>query len=82
MSIGALGGFDFEKYKQPINYTSAVNPFSSGITGTQGRAEQPRFSGMQERELDPQMLAQKAQNFQNGLGGTNNPDDHKIFFAA
>ncbi len=82
MAIGALGGLDYEMYKQPINYTSAVNPFSAGAMGAQGRSEQPKFSAMQERELDPQMLAQKAQNFQNGLGGTNNPDNHKIFFAA
>ncbi len=82
MAIGAIGGFDYEMYKQPINYTSAVNPFSTGAAGTSGTSKHMQPTGMQERELDPQMLAQKAQNFQNGLGGTNNPDNHKIFFAA
>lgn len=82
MAIGAVGGLDYEMYKQPINYTSGVNPFSAGAAGTSGGAKHVQPMGIQERELDPQMLAQKAQNFQNGLGGTNNPDDHKIFFAA
>ena len=79
MSINAIGGYDFEALK----FNPKVNPFVSGAAeGAQGRGEQPRFSGMQEQGLDSQMLARKAQNFQNGLGGTNNPDDHKIFFAA
>ncbi len=82
MAIGAIGGPDYEMYKQPINYTSGVNPFGPQATQTSGKKEQAGMYGMQERGLDPQMLATKAQGFQNGLGGTNNPDDHKIFFAA
>ncbi len=82
MAIGSIGGPDYEMYKRPVNYTSGVNPFSTGAAGTSGGAKHVQPTDMQERELDPQMLAQKAQNFQNGLGGTNNPDDHKIFFAA
>lgn len=82
MAIGAVDGLDYETYEQPGNYTSGVNPFSTGATGASGGAKHVQPTGMQERGLDPQMLAQKAQNFQNGLGGTNNPDDHKLFFVS
>lgn len=82
MAIGAIGGPDYEMYKQPINYTSGVNPFNAGAAGTSGGARHVQPMGMQERELDPQMLAAKKDGFERGLGGTNNPDDHKIFFAA
>ena len=82
MAIGAVGGFDYEMYKQPINYTSAVNPFSTGVTGTTGGAKHAQPVGMQERELDPQMIAAKREGFEWDIGGTNNADDHKIFFAA
>ena len=86
MAIGAVGGLDYEMYEKPIDekpidYTSGVNLFSTGATGTSGGAKHVQPMGMQGHKLDPQMLAQKAQNFQNGLGGTNNPDDHKVFVA-
>ena len=77
MAIGAIGGSDYEMY-----HTLGVNPSAAGAAQTSGGSGGAQFVGKEERGLDQQMLAAKAQRFQNGLGGTNNPDNHKIFYAA
>ena len=82
MAIGAIVGPDYEMYKQPINQTMGVNPFAAGAAQTSGGSGGTQFIGKEEGGLDQGMLAAKAQGFQNGLGGTNNPDNHKIFYAA
>ncbi len=70
---------------QKLQGYGSINPFggSRGITQGGGQPEARIGAAGQDRnKLDPAMLGQKRENFLNGLGGTNNPDDHKIFFAA
>ena len=67
--------FSINKVSQRIGQ----NPF-----GVQAKPEQKiapqSFQGGQQ--LDPAMLSEKRENFFNGLGGTNDAGDHKLFYAA
>lgn len=73
------------------------NPFSSGggqasVWTTQGTGgvqtppETGKATGANQYQQDINEVgiigAQKAEGFRNGLGGTNNPDDHKLFMVA
>ncbi len=80
MSIGAIGfnPFDYDPSKLQAAHKIGLN--GGMATGANGGTKAHQHNP--EAGLDQQMLAQKAAGFQNGLGGTNNPDDHKIFFAA
>lgn len=79
MTIGAVGFNPFDYDPRQIQSASKVGANGGSAVGGQPLGQQKTA---QEQELDPMMLAQKAQGYQNGLGGTNNPDNHKIFFAA
>ena len=67
--------FSINKISQRVGQ----NPFGVQPKTGQGPAVQA-FQGGQS--LDPAMLSEKRANFFNGLGGTNNPDDHKLFYSA
>lgn len=82
MSINAVGYNPFDYDPRQVQSAGKVGAYGGAAVGSSGGSGQGQPLGLQERELDPNMLAQKAQGFQNGLGGTNNPDGHKIFFAA
>jgi len=83
MGVPGINAINYDLYNQ----TKGVNPFSGGIQG-QPASRQPvdpqSFQGNHYKQLNDVSLigAQKAAGFQNGLGGTSNPDNHKIFFAA
>ncbi|MCD8024553.1 MAG: hypothetical protein LUE64_03365 [Candidatus Gastranaerophilales bacterium] len=55
-----------------------------GAYGTSGTGTtQPKTTSAGEDINEVSMIgASKRAGFENGLGGTNNPDDHKIFYAA
>lgn len=64
---------------------------AGGVSGYQGPVEAGGATGGQktggsifQKELDDVSLigANKRAGFENGLGGTNNPDDHKLFCIA
>ncbi len=79
MAIGAVGFNPFDYDPKQLQGVSKVGAHGAGgAGGAHKQQEQPHNA----QGLDPIMLAQKAEGFQNGLGGTNNPDDHKIFFAT
>lgn len=56
---------------------ASVNPFGESYKPTAVGA-----AARGENNLDPKMLADKKANFEVGLGGTNNPDNHKLFAVA
>ena len=79
MAIGAVGFNPFDYDPKQLQAIGGVGTKGAGGAGGAQRQQQELnpFQG-----LDPSMLAQKKAGFEVGLGGTNNPDNHKIFFAA
>lgn len=77
MGLDINGINNYELYGQ--NQKVGANPFAAQRKPEQ-KVTAPAFQGSQK--LDPAMLSEKRENFLNGLGGTNNSDDHKIFYAA
>lgn len=77
MGLDINGINNYELYGK--NQKVGANPFAAQRKPEQ-KVEAPAFQGNQK--LDPAMLSEKRENFLNGLGGTNNSDDHKIFYAA
>ena len=74
-SIGPVGGYDYEMYKQPVNYTSGVNPFAPQAGGSGGISRREGGESYEGQNDILEIGANKAQGYQNGLGGTNNPVD-------
>lgn len=89
-ALNALNGYS------PTSAAASVsNPYIGGgksgqvgagsIFGAQGAQGQPKVGGInQQSELNDvsQIGASKKAGYMNGLGGTNNPDDHKLFMYA
>lgn len=79
-ALSAINPFDMD----PARF-QAIRKITAGGMGAVSEGaqkHQPQLRGFQEQGLDQAMLAQKAANFQVGLGGTNNPDNHKIFLVG
>lgn len=94
MSLNAIGAYNAYQ-QQSINPTN--NPFIGGgssqgtsiwgnpqTTGVQTPPQTPATGTSYQKEInDVAMIgANKKQGFENGLGGTFNPDDHKLFTFA
>ncbi|HIS54653.1 TPA: hypothetical protein IAA82_06845 [Candidatus Galligastranaerophilus gallistercoris] len=94
MSLNAIGAYNAYQ-QQSINPTN--NPFIGGgssqgtsiwgnpqTTGVQTPPQTPATGTSYQKEInDVAMIgANKKQGFENGLGGTFNPDDHKLFTYA
>ncbi len=77
LDINKLNGY--ELYGKNQNQKVGANPFAAQFKPEQ-KITQPTFQGGQQ--LDPAMLSMKKASFENGLGGTNDPSGHKLFFAA
>lgn len=81
MAIGAIGFNPFDYNPQQLQKIGAIGTKGGeGVGGAQ--KHQPQFAPQGAQGLDADMLATKAANFQNGLGGTNNPDNHKLFLVG
>lgn len=64
---------------------SAAGGAGSIFTPQTGPQAGPKAGGLNAQQglNEVAMIgASKAEGFQNGLGGTNNPDDHKLFLTA
>ena len=94
MSLNAIGAYNAYQ-QQSINPTN--NPFIGGgssqvtsiwgnpqTTGVQTPPQTPATGTSYQKEInDVAMIgANKKQGYENGLGGTFNPDDHKLFTYA
>lgn len=94
MSLNAISAYNAYQ-QQSINPTN--NPFIGGgssqgtsiwgnpqTTGVQTPPQTPATGTSYQKEInDVAMIgANKKQGFENGLGGTFNPDDHKLFTYA
>lgn len=94
MSLNAIGAYNAYQ-QQSINPTN--NPFIGGgssqgtsiwgnpqTTGVQTPPQTPATGTSYQKEInDVAMIgANKKQGFENGLGGTFNPDDHRLFTYA
>lgn len=94
MSLNAIGAYNAYQ-QQSINPTN--NPFIGGgssqgtsiwgnpqTTGVQTPPQTPATGTSYQKEInDVAMIgANKKEGFENGLGGTFNPDDHKLFTYA
>ena len=94
MSLNARGAYNAYQNQQ-INPTN--NPFIGGgasqgtsiwgspqTTGVQTPPQTPHTGGSYQKDInDVAMIGQsKKANFENGLGGTFNPDDHRLFTYA
>lgn len=71
---------------QPYNYNIQSPEISGGRVGAgqTGGTQQPQSTNPFAGEIGEvaQIGAEKRDGYWNGLGGTNDPGDHKIFFAA
>lgn len=80
--IQAMNNYNIYPAAKPAQEVGArgaasVNPFGESYKPTGVGA-----AARGENNLDPKMLAEKKASFEVGLGGTNNPDNHKLFAVA
>jgi hypothetical protein len=63
--------------------TSQVQPYTP-VALTAGGGQKTGGGSVAQREIGQvaEIGQAKRDSFENGLGGTNNPDDHKIFYNA
>jgi len=77
LDISKLNNYELYGSNQKVG---GGNPFAGQVKPEAKVQPEQRYQGGQH--LDPAMLSEKKKNFENGLGGTNDAGNHKIFYAA